>query len=120
MSASSERAILSALERATRALDQASQAQQLPGTFAGIRLGTVTDVTDGWHTVGLVNPAGGIVESLPGLRVWGAGEYIVGDKVAVAFIGANPVPVILSGGAGEGGTSVAVIGGGFLGYLTAT
>ena len=69
------------------------------------------DGADGAYLVGLVGANGTVVDSIPGVAVWGDSEYSPGDRVVLVYTGQRPIPFIASGGGsgGSGGESVPVV-----------
>lgn len=76
-----------------------------------LRLAVVIDAGDGVYTVGLVGADASVVETIPGVPVWGSATFSPGDRVTVAYTGDRPIPYILSGGGSGGGSAdVGIIG----------
>lgn len=117
MSASNERAIVQAAStgRDASAAARPTSAQDAPPS--ALRLGKVSAVASGAYTVDLIGATGTVVDSIPGVRVWGDAEFTVGQRVTVAYFGDRPVPWIIGGGGGSGdiGESIATP---LLGFLS--
>ena len=100
MSQSLDRILVGNAERTSRALDGARSMTRQDSRPSSLRLAVIVDGADGVYTVGLVGADGSVVDSIPGVRPWGAGTFAVADKVMVCWIGDRPVPWILAGGSG--------------------
>lgn len=109
MSFGIDQAIEGAREQSRAARDGASGAAQLDSRPSSIRLGVVASVNGDAYTVEVLAADGTVADTLPGVRVWGQSVFQSDDKVALAWIGDRPIPVIIGGGGGGGGGSIVPI-----------
>lgn len=101
---SDTRTLIATTEAANDAARAARPAGQSGGTASRMRQAIIQAADGGVYTVGLVGADGGTVDSIPGVRVWGAGSFTVGDRVLVTWIGERPIPWIAASGGGETAT----------------
>lgn len=107
MSQSVDRILAGNSERTSKALDGARPTSRQSSPPSQLRLAVVISADSGTYTVGLVGTDGSIVDSIPGVRVWGgASTFAAGDKALLVYLNNRPIPFIIGGmgGGGGGGT----------------
>lgn len=94
MSSSIDRALVSQQEQARRLAAGGNRAEQASGP-SRTRRGIVSAVANGVYTVQLIGGDGTtVVETIPGVRVWGQAGYSFGDRVKIIYEGDEPLPYI--------------------------